>query len=137
MAGVLSARDVHSDSEIMGNSMASSVAPLTAVEPPGAVDLGPEPSEQARSFHFAVTWVTLFAHLDPIEASGPHTRVEHPAPSLALVPVVASAPLMEQRTTEQFSASWEMVVPKMIRTGARTFLPAESPERNSKKRELV
>src|SRR5580658_6417073 len=137
MAGVLSARDVHSDSEIMGNSMASSVAPLTAVEPPGAVDLGPEPSEQARSFHFAVTWVTLFAHLDPIEASGPHTRVEHPAPSLALVPVVVSAPLMEQRTTEQFTASWEMVVPKMIRTSARTFLPAESPERKTKKPELV
>jgi hypothetical protein len=149
MAGVLSARDVHSDSEIMGNSMASSVAPLTAVEPPGAVDLGPEPSEQARSFHFAVTWVTLFAHLDPIQATGPssasgpstsggpRTRVEHTAPSLALVPVVASAPLMEQRTTEQFSASWEMVVPKMTRTSARTFLPAESPERKSKKPELV
>jgi hypothetical protein len=122
----------------MGNSMASSVAPLTAVETPGAVDLGPEQSpQQIRSFHFAVTWVTLFAHLDPIEASGPHTRVEHPTPSLALVPVVASAPLMEQRTTEQFSASWEMVVPKMTRTSARTFLPAESPERNSKKPELV
>jgi hypothetical protein len=122
----------------MGNSMASSVAPLTAVETPGTVDLGPEqPSQQIRSFHFAVTWVTLFAHLDPIEASGPHTRVEHPAPSLALVPVVASAPLMEQRTTEQFSASWEMVVPKMTRTSARTFLPAESPERKSKKPELV
>jgi hypothetical protein len=118
--------------------MASSVAPLTAVETPGAVDLGPEqPSQQVRSFHFAVTWVTLFAHLDPIEASGPHTRVEHPTPSLALVPVVASTPLMEQRTTEQFTASWEMVVPKMIRTNARTFLPAESPERNSKKPELV
>jgi hypothetical protein len=122
----------------MGNSMASSVAPLTAVETPGAVDLGPEqPSQQVRSFHFAVTWVTLFAHLDPIEASGPRTRVEHPAPSLALVPVVASAPLMEQRTTEQFSASWEMVVPKMTRTSARTFLPAESSERKSKKPELV
>jgi hypothetical protein len=141
MAGVLSARDVHSDSEIMGNSMASSVAPLTAVETPGAADLGPEPSEQVRSFHFAVTWVTLFAHLDPIHATGPfaspRTRVEHPAPSLALVPVVTSAPLMEQRTTEQFTASWEMVVPKMIRTSARTFLPAESSERNSKKPELV
>jgi hypothetical protein len=121
----------------MGNSMASSVAPLTAVETPGAVDLGEQPSQQIRSFHFAVTWVTLFAHLDPIEASGPHTRVEHPTPSLALVPVVASAPLMEQRTTEQFSASWEMVVPKMTRTSARTFLPAESPERKSKKPELV
>jgi hypothetical protein len=128
--------------------MASSVAPLTAVETPGT-DLGPEPSQQVRSFHFAVTWVTLFAHLDPTVATGPsaatvpstsvspRTRIEHPAPSLALVPVVASAPLMEQRTTEQFSASWEMVVPKMIRTGARTFLPAESPERNSKKPELV
>ena len=138
MAGVLSAREVNRDSEIMGNSMASSVAPLTAVETPGTVDLGPEqPSQQVRSFHFAVTWVTLFAHLDPIEASGPHTRVEHPAPSLALVPVVAPSPLMEQRATEQFSASWEMVVPKMIRTNARTFLPAESSERKSKTPELV
>lgn len=104
----------------MGNSRASSVAPLPAVENPGLVDPG---NEQARDFHFAVTWVTLFAHLDPIKATGPRPRPEIPSPSRALVPVVAPAPLMEQRAAWDSSAAWEMVVPKMIRTGARTFIP--------------
>src|SRR5580692_1034672 len=76
--------------------------------------------EQARDFHFAVTWVTLFAHLDPIEAAGPRRKVEVPSPTLALVPV-ASAPLMEQRTEQRAGQrpqeAWEMVVPKMVRTG--------------------
>jgi hypothetical protein len=83
--------------------------------------------EQARDFHFAVTWVTLFAHLDPVQSTGPRPRVENPSPTQALVPVVVSAPLMEQRTDRDSSAAWEMVVPKMIRTGARTFIP-EMPE---------
>jgi len=76
--------------------------------------------EQTRDFHFAVTWVTLFAHLDPIEAAGPRRRVEIPAPTLALVPVV-TAPLTEQRS----HAAWEMVVPKMIRSDDGNFTPAE------------
>lgn len=76
--------------------------------------------EQARDFHFAVTWVTLFAHLDPIEAAGPRRRVESPAQTLALVPV-ASAPLAEQRS----HAAWEMIVPKMIRCDDGNFTPAE------------
>jgi hypothetical protein len=108
----------------MGNSKASSVAPLPSVENPGLAESG---NEQARDFHFAVTWVTLFAHLDPIEATGPRTRPEIPATTLALVPVVASAPIMEQRAAEDSHAAWEMVVPKMIRTSARTFIP-ETPE---------
>lgn len=122
----------------MGNSKASSVAQLPVAENPGALPLAPE---QAREFHFAVTWVGLFAHLDPIEATGPRPKVETSSPSLALVPVVVSSPLFEQRAMEQrpeqdSSAAWEMVVPKMIRTGARTFVPAEDPERRAEKREL-
>jgi hypothetical protein len=105
----------------MGNSKAKSVAQLPAVEIAGAVESGPEP---ARDFHFAVTWVTLFAHLDPIESAGPRPRVEIPSPALALVPVVASPPArVEQLPESDSSAAWEMVVPKMVRTGARTFVP--------------
>jgi hypothetical protein len=108
----------------MGNSKASSIAQLPGAEIPGSIESG---HEQARDFHFAVTWVTLFAHLDPIEATGPRTRPEVPAPTLALVPVVAPAPSVEQRAAEDSHAAWEMVVPKMIRTSARTFIP-ETPE---------
>jgi len=81
--------------------------------------------EQARDFHFAVTWVTLFAHLDPIEAAGPRRKAEVPSPPLALVPV-ASAPLLEQRAGQRSQEAWEMVVPKMIRTGDGNFTPAET-----------
>jgi hypothetical protein len=82
-------------------------------------------TEQARDFHFAVTWVTLFAHLDPIEAARPRRKVEVPSPTLALVPV-APAPLIEQRAEQRSQAAWEMVVPKMVRTGDGNFTPAET-----------
>ncbi len=127
----------------MGNPKASSVAPLTVIESLGSRDPSPEQAlVQARDFHFAVTWVTLFAHLNPIEATGPRTRVEIPAPSLALVPVVVSAPLVEQRADQDSRAgseitTWEMVVPKMIRSGQRTFQPAESAWPSGKQPELV
>jgi hypothetical protein len=103
---------------------ASPVALPNPTERSGSIELGPEP-EQARDFHFAVTWVTLFAHLDPIEASGPRLRPENAPPSLALVPVVAAAALVEQRV-DQDSAAWEMVVPKMIRTENGEFSPDDS-----------
>jgi hypothetical protein len=117
---------------MMGNPKAISVAPLTVLESFGSRDPGPEqPLVQARDFHFAVTWVTLFANLNPIEATGPRTRVETPSQSLALVPVLIAAPPMEQSADQDFraasqNAAWEMVVPKMIRTGQRTFQPTES-----------
>jgi len=76
-------------------------------------------SAGARNFHFAVTWATLFAQLDPVLSSGPRRRAEQSS-RLALVPVVP-APVAARRPRE----SWEMVVPKMIRTGAGTFEPAE------------
>jgi hypothetical protein len=93
-------------------------------------DLGlSEPvTELPRDFHFAVTWVTLFAQLDLIEAVGPWRPTvvqsrELPSTALALVPVVA--PLQRQEVS---SAAWEMVVPKMIRSGSGDFAPAESRE---------
>jgi hypothetical protein len=107
-----------SDGRLWGTQRLSSMAPLPAAEIPEPVESAPE---QARDFHFAVTWVTLFAHLDPIEAAGPRPRVETPSPTLALVPVVAPRP--EQHASQDSSAAWEMVVPKMIRTGAANLPP--------------
>jgi hypothetical protein len=98
----------------MGNTKASSVAPLPAEKPSGLAKPVPE---QARDFHFAVTWVTLFLHLDPVLSTGPRPRIETSSSTRALVPVVAPAPFQDS------NAAWEMVVPKMIRTSARTFIP--------------
>jgi hypothetical protein len=51
---------------MMGNPKASSIA-LAPVKNPGSGEPGPERAvEQPRDFHFAVTWFTLFSHLDPI-----------------------------------------------------------------------
>jgi hypothetical protein len=122
----------------MGNSKASSVAQPPAVGIPAFTESG---HDQTRDFHFAVTWVTLFAHLDPIESTGPRPRQET-SPTLALVPTVASSPLAashslaEQHSGQDSNAAWEMVVPKMIRTGQRTFIPAED-ERNQRTQELL
>jgi hypothetical protein len=131
---------------MMGNPKASSVGPLNPILSPGSLDLEPEqisdlPADRPRDFHFAVTWVTLFAHLDLIEAIGPRPRPVTPPSTLALVPVVA-APLVEQRAVqnsrpgwenaERQNAAWEMIVPKMVRSNSGDFSPAES-----KKRELL
>lgn len=105
------------------NPKASSVAPRTMLDRPAI------PSVEPRAFHFAVTWVTLFAHLDLIEATGPRRRSVMPSPTLALVPVVVPPPLMDQRGGHNSNADWEMVVPKMIRTGDGNFTPAEAAER--------
>jgi hypothetical protein len=129
----------------MGNLKASSVAPITQVASPTSNELGVEqPLEQPRDFHFAVTWVTLFAHLDPIEAAGPWRPVQNPSPTLALVPV-AAAPLLEQESKAgcenagwenagrenagRENAAWEMVVPKMVRSDSGDFFPAEREKR--------
>lgn len=116
---------------VMGNSSASSVArPLESqdLSQPGFESA----QEQPREFHFAVTWVTLFAHLDLIETTGrsSHTAV---SASQALIPVVASPPLSAIPSSADLgagfgAAAWEMVVPKMIRTGTGTFTPAEGDE---------
>lgn len=117
----------------MGTSKASSVVQPPVVDIPGSVERS---HEQARDFHFAVTWVTLFAHLDPIESTGPRPREENPSPTLALVPVVVSPPLAKQRASQDYDAAWEMIVPKMIRTDQRTFIPAED-DLNGRTQELL
>jgi hypothetical protein len=116
----------------MGNLKASPVAPIAPMAGSPSNELGAEqPMEQARDFHFAVTWVTLFAHLDPIEAFGP--RVQGLPPALALVPIVA-APLVEQPVAQYpdtggENAAWEMIVPKMVRSDTGDFFPAEREKR--------
>ncbi len=133
----------------MGNPKASSVAPLNPSVSPGSRELEHDQTadrrvDQPRDFHFAVTWVALFAHLDPIEAVGPseatarRPQPANPPSTLALVPVVA-LPLAEQRAEKssefgweneaQETAAWEMVVPKMVRSDSGDFSPAESGRR--------
>lgn len=125
----------------MGNPQVNFAAAFESPETPAAVDTKVAEVEQPRDFHFAVTWFTLFAHLDLIESSGPRQRLQPasipPAPILDLVPVV-SAPLVEpgrhdpgrdapRESSRGSGAGWEMVVPKMIRTGPGQFTPADVP----------
>jgi hypothetical protein len=58
----------------------------------------------------------------------PRHRPEKSARPQALAPVPVPAALAERRDQDS-SAAWEMVVPKMVRTGPRTFIPAEDGER--------
>jgi hypothetical protein len=111
----------------MGNTKASSIVPLGSIEESRA----PEAFEQPRDFHFAVTWVTLFAHLDPVQAHGPWQRPEISSPTLALVPVAAAPLTIEPPARRDSTAAWEMVVPKMIRTGSGDFAPVQSLEAGS------
>jgi hypothetical protein len=121
----------------MGTSKVSSVAQRTADEGADSIELASEQaSEQPRNFHFAVTWVALFAHLGPIQSTGPRTQPGNSSPTRALVPVVAN-PIVEQRQNQDFNTAWEMVVPRMIRTASRTFLPADGGEHSGKKPELL
>lgn len=124
----------------MGNPQANLVARFESPAPPAPSTARAE-VEQPRGFHFAVTWVTLFAHLDLIESNGP-SRSPAPArpqaaPILDLVPVV-SPPLVETGfgqpggdPNRDPANGWEMVVPKMIRTGPGQFTPVDSPGRDA------
>ena len=117
----------------MVNYKASPVVPLPAGAAPDPLGVN---TTLARDFHFAVTWITIFAHLDPIEATGPRpsaVAVPREPVSLALVPVPAIIPFAPDQkasedTSEDTSDGWEMVVPKMVRTGPGNFTPAESRE---------
>jgi len=109
----------------MGSPQTNQLAALALVDSDQTVvDQTGEQPAGPRDFHFAVTWVTLFAHLDLVESTGPRTRPEA-APTRALVPIVAGPPRDLPAPLEAGAAAWEMVVPKMIRTGTGTFSPAE------------
>jgi hypothetical protein len=121
----------------MGNPQANPVAALQSPETPASRKTTVAEVEQPRDFQFAVTWVTLFAHLDLIESSGPRPRPQpapiQQAPILDLVPVTP-APLVEPDHRDPGrdpGGGWEMVVPKMIRTGPGQFTRVDDPKRDS------
>ena len=87
------------------------------------VDANGGPLEQPRSFQFAVTWSSLTTHLQLREAAD-RTYATH-LPSSALTLAVPSAlPPLAQEPAMGSTGRWEMVVPKMVRTGHKTFAPA-------------
>ena len=129
----------------MGNPQANLVAALESPEAPVAPKTEVSDVEQPRDFHFAVTWVTLFAHLDLMESSGPCLAPLEPRPQatpiLDLVPVLA-APLVESGHRDfgrdfgrDPGAAWEMVVPKMIRTGPGQFTPVDAAKSDTPARD--
>ena len=66
-------------------------APLAAIESPRSLAPGTElAAEQPRNFHFAVTWVTLFSHLDPIEST--HRRPRPAPPASAPLALIVAPP---------------------------------------------
>ncbi|HEX5226673.1 MAG TPA: hypothetical protein VFW44_03145 [Bryobacteraceae bacterium] len=108
----------------MGNPSAKSAAKL--LESLELSQAGVETAqEQPRDFHFAVTWVTLFAQLDLIESRGRFTGIAASA-SQALIPVVATPVVPTAPAWD--TPGWEMTVPKMIRTGTGTFTRAEESD---------
>lgn len=93
----------------MQDSTGKSVAPRFGVNGPRS---GSGRAEQAKSFHFAVTWTSVAAHLNLIEA----VAVNSNQATLAAVAAVAVLPpIQKPQVQPESSARWEMVVPKMDR----------------------
>jgi hypothetical protein len=91
---------------------------------PNARVEGGRPTEQPRCFHFTVIWSSLTAGLQPRETAG---RSYAKAPqSQALVPAARSVPAAARTPQPESSGRWEMVVPKMVRTGPKSFGSANS-----------
>ena len=78
--------------------------------------------EQPRRFHFAATWSSLTAHLQLRESTG-RTYAAHLQSSALALASPAVSPLAPRRELPS-NGRWEMVVPKMVRTGRKTFEPA-------------
>jgi hypothetical protein len=84
--------------------------------------------EQPRDFSFAVTWDSLTAQLQPREIAS-HSRAARSAPSALTVVTPVEIPLAAPPPAVS-NGRWEMVVPKMVRTGPRTFARADEPSPN-------
>src|SRR4051812_1730533 len=78
--------------------------------------------EQPRCFRFDITWSSLTGDLKLREVtdSTPVTQTK----SSVLVPAVV--PPDTEKPAKESTGRWEMVVPKMNRTGQKTFPPARS-----------
>src|SRR5579863_6745946 len=110
----------------MQHSTRRSVAPRFGVNGPRSSSGRAEPS---KSFHFAVTWATVTAHLSLIEAAHLRTAaaVESNQARRAATAAVAVLPRVQQPQVQPESkARWEMVVPKMDRANR---VPQELPGR--------
>jgi hypothetical protein len=79
---------------------------------------GGRPTEQPRCFHFAITWSSLTAGLQLRETVG--RTYAKPPQSQALVPAARSTPAAPRTPQPESSGRWEMVVPKMVRTGPKS-----------------
>jgi len=96
---------------------------------PKTRDQGGRRTEQPRCFHFTITWSSLTAQLQLRETTG-RTYAE-PRQSQALAPVARGIPAVAHKPEPEVSGRWEMVVPKMVRTGPKSFTSASafrSPE---------
>jgi hypothetical protein len=88
-------------------------------------------TEPPRDFLFAVTWSTLMSSLEPIHAADPNFAnavepIETPGQVPSFVPAVVSVEreaAANWRAEPESKGRWEMVVPKMDRTAARSSLP--------------
>ncbi len=99
----------------MQDSTRKSVAPRFGVNGPRS---GSGRGEPSTNFHFAVTWASVTAHLNLIEAAELKTGAvfEPRQASLAAVAAVAVvSPVQQAQVQSDSKARWEMVVPKMDR----------------------
>ncbi len=99
----------------MQDSTRRSVAPRFGVNGPRSTSGVAEPS---KNFRFAVTWASVTAHLNLIEAADLRTaaKAEAKPASRAAAAAMAIAPQVQQPPVQsEVKARWEMVVPKMDR----------------------
>ena len=82
-------------------------------------------AEQPRDFSFAVTWDSLTAQLQPREILS-QARAARSAPGALTVVAPVELPLTATPPVAS-TGRWEMVVPKMVRTGPRSFARADEP----------
>jgi hypothetical protein len=91
---------------------------------PKTRDQGGRRTEQPKCFHFTITWSSLTAELQLRETTG-RTYAE-PRQSQALAPVARGIPAVAHKPEPEVSGRWEMVVPKMVRTGSKSFASPSS-----------
>ena len=121
----------------MEDSTRRSVAPRFGVNGPRS---GSGRAEPWKSFHFAVTWASVTAHLRLIEAADLKTAAAvapQQASRAAAAAVAVVQAIQQPQVQSESKARWEMVVPKMDRanrvpqalpTGADyTYPPASIP----------
>jgi hypothetical protein len=91
---------------------------------PKTRDQGGRRTEQPRCFHFTITWSSLTAQLQLRETT--RHDCAKPPQSQALALAARGIPAAAHKPEPEVSGRWEMVVPKMVRTGPKSFASASS-----------